>query len=173
MKNFTKKSVDFLKNVFWKVSHPIKRFFENFKRSSKWFVRMWNNYDWESTYLIEMMVEKMKDMRYQFDVRDKHFINLRHQPVNFSEDCDEFTDLLKSLDEAIEVGERILKDDYLHYTPKVKKWFDENILVLNSEMPDDVKDEFIKCCEKEVKDQKKDRKKFFNIIRDNHELWWD
>ena len=46
----------------------MKRFFNNLRRSCRWFKRMWNNYDFDDGYLIEVIVWKMKDMhKFKFD----------------------------------------------------------------------------------------------------------
>lgn len=87
-------------------------FCENFKRSSKWFVRAWNDSDVLMRFIVPMIVYKLKDMRYQFDVIDAGFVDLRHQPTgNYTgEDSDyETEDHLKELDMAIELGEELMK----------------------------------------------------------------
>ena len=84
----------------------IKYFFQRLKRSCKWFVRMWNNHDFDYNYLMEVMVWKMKDILYQLDVVDKEFVDLRHQ--DHCKDNGYDGDMLKSLEECIEIGERLI-----------------------------------------------------------------
>ena len=159
------------------IKNKITRFYRKLSRSCKWFLRMWNNHDWDYTYFIEMMVDKMKDMRYQFDVVDKDFVDMRHQPTKvFSkpEDSDyEEVDNLIGLDKAIELGERILNHDYLQYTPEVEKWFSEHRgLYFNEKMPEDIHKQFIDCCKESEENEQQDINEFFNIIRDEHQKWW-
>ena len=73
-------------NMILKPFYELRKTIYKLKRSCRWFVRTWNNYDWDYDYLIQMMVSKKEDMRYQFDVTDKNFIDLRHQPISFNEE---------------------------------------------------------------------------------------
>ena len=101
-----KKIVNFIQKIFDKIKIPfrfIRNQYYNFLRSYKWFIRMWNNHDWDDGFLIQMMVDKMKDMRYQLDVKDKWFVNLRDQPLSF-ENQEERIDCIAGLDKAIEIG---------------------------------------------------------------------
>ena len=176
MMDCIKRLVENIKEFFkYKIVQPVKDFWKKLSRSSRWFVRTWNNYDWDSMYLIQLMVDKMKDMRTQFE-NDGEFVDMRHQPKYIDgEECGEYVDHLEGLDKAIEIGERILKDDYIQYTPSVKEYIDrENGLFdTNKTMPENVYDEFIECCKDEVRRRKKDNEDFFDTIRDNFELWWD
>ena len=81
-----------MKKVFSKIKH----FFSKFRRSCVWFKRMWNNYDFDYNYLMEVIVWKMKDMLYQLDVVAKEFVDLRHQ--DHCKDNGYNGDMLKSLE---------------------------------------------------------------------------
>ena len=174
MIHFIKKLGNKICKPFKWVKRTVENFILNFIKSSKWFIRMWNNHDWDGDFLIEMMVYKMKDIRYQLDVRDRWFVDLRHQPKNIDDkgESSETEDHLEGLDKAIEIGERIIKNDYVEYTPSVKKWFDEHDFFSNEKMPDDIHKQWRKCHDIADKRERKDRKDFFNIIRDNNQLWW-
>ena len=69
-------------NMILKPFYELRKTIYKLKRSCRWFVRTWNNYDWDYDYLIQMMVSKMEDMRYQFDVTDKNFIDLNFSSKN-------------------------------------------------------------------------------------------
>lgn len=167
---------DFIKNLCDKITEPFIwiniNFIRPFKRSSKWFVRMWNNYDWDGEYIIEMLVWKMKDMRYRFDHIDIKYVDLRHQPKEFSSNCDEYEDRLEGLDRAIELGERILKNDYVEYTPEVQKWFDEHDIFGKDKMSDDIHKQWMESHKRADKKEKNDKDIFFKIIRRDFESWW-
>lgn len=135
---------------------------------------MWNNYDWDYNFLIKVMVDKMKDMRYQFDNVDKWFVDLRHQPIGTSspDDSDyESEDHLVGLDRAIELGEKILKGDaYYEYPEDVQKYLDGKRK--NEQGSEEMRKKFLECCEKQDEEYRNDIKMFFNIIRDEHSQWW-
>ena len=115
------------------------------------------------------MVDKMKDMRYQFDYIDVKFVDLRHQPSY--NDSNIIIDSIAELDKAIEVGERLLDDDYFIQHPDVEKWLNENPL-LPIKMPDDIKTKFMKAYYDAKDAREKDNILFFNLISQNHEKWW-
>lgn len=185
--NIIEKINDYIKNpkeIYRKPKRIIENFLSKLKRSWNWFYRSWNMYDWDATYLINMMVYKLKDIRYQLDVVDSDFVDLRHQPTREYEEyydsdnnlvkVEKTEDRLASLDKSIEIGERILKDDYIHYTPEIQKWFDEHRIfddIYNS-MPEDLNEKMMKIHDESEYNRKKDIEDFFNIIRDNFIFWW-
>lgn len=162
--------MNYLKIYFNECLYHINSFISNFKRSCKWFMRAWNQPDYDYGFFIEMMVDKMKDMRVQFE--KDNFIDLRHQPVYFNGECKEYTDNLKGLDLVIEIGERLIKDDYLKTPKEVDDWFSKHFLDSDN-MPEDIKTQWNKCQETAKEQQEKDKNMFFNTIRDEHEKWWD
>lgn len=143
-------------------------FFSKLKRSCKWFKRMWNNYDFDDGYLIEVIVWKMKDMLYQLDVKDSWFVDLRHQEIHNDNGYD--GDLLKSLEECIEIGERIIADDYFVYPDEVKNWLSEH--KLSEDMPDDIHKLFMEEAKEDERRRVKDNDKFFEIMKEHHWHWW-
>lgn len=156
------------------IIRKIKKFYNNFKRSSKWFIRMWKNYDWDDWFLIKLMVDKMKDMRYQLDVVDKDFVDLRHQPNKFhlpDDDNYEIIDCLEGLDKAIMLGDKILRHDYIQYTPEVQEWFDTHDF-LEDKQPEHIRKQLDIIYKKAEEEEQNDRKMFFDIIRDEHQKWW-
>ena len=171
MMSSIKKLSSIITTPFRFVYRKVKHFFERLSRSFKWAKRMWNNHDWDYDYIIIMIVDKLKDMRYQFDVVDIEHVDLRHQPVDFNQDNDETVDHLKELDEVIEIGERIIKGEYINYTPEIQKWYDENGY-FSKKMPDDLNKKLMEIYKESDEKELKDRNDFFNLIRDNHQKWW-
>ena len=129
---------------------------------------MWNNYDFDDGYFIEVIVWKMKDMLYQLDVEDSWFVDLRHQDMYKDNGYD--GDLLKSLEECIEIGERLIADDYVIYPDEVEEWrathkWDER-------MPEDVHKLLMDCYRESEKRKEEDNEKFFDIMKKHHWGWW-
>ena len=146
----------------------IKNFFIKLKRSCKWFKRMWNNHDFDDEYLMEVIIWKMKDMLYQLDVVDSKFVDLRNQELY--KDNGYNGDLLKSLEECIEIGERLLADDYLIEPDIVKEWFSKNGFL--EKMPDDIREIFMEANREAEKRRQEDNDKFFDIMKKHHWGWW-
>lgn len=146
----------------------MKRFFNNLRRSCRWFKRMWNNYDFDDGYLIEVIVWKMKDMLYQLDVLDGDIVDLRHQ--EHCKDNGYDGDMLKSLEECIEIGERLIADDYIVYPDEVKNWLSEHNI--NEKMPENIIELMAECYHESEWRKSEDNEKFFNLIKKYHWGWW-
>ena len=153
-----------MKNIFSKI----KQFFSKFRRSCVWFKRMWNNYDFDYNYLMEVIVWKMKDMLYQLDVVDKNIVDLRNQ-VQYK-DNGYNGDLLKSLEECIEIGERIIEDDYIVYPDIVKEWLSQNSIA--EKIPEDINKLLLESYDEADKKKEDDIERFFNIFKNNYTGWW-
>jgi hypothetical protein len=154
------------------IFRKIKNFFVDLKRSCKWFKRMWGNYDFDDGYLMQVIVWKMKDMLYQLDVVDKYFVDLRNQPHYKDIDNEYGGDMLKSLEDCIEIGERLIADDYVVYPDAVEKWFSNNDRDITKRMPDDIRKMFIEATIEAEDRKSEDNEKFFNILKKYHWCWW-
>jgi hypothetical protein len=130
---------------------------------------MWNNYDFDDAYLIRVIVWKMKDMLYQLDVVDSDIVDLRHQ--DHFKDNGYDGDLLKSLEECIEIGERLLEDDYVIYPDVVKEWRSIHNMFIDK-MPDDIHKLLIEAYNDAEKRRCEDNEKFFDIMKKYHWDWW-
>ena len=151
-----------------KIIKKIRNFFVKLKRSCKWFKRMWNNHDFDDGYFMQVIVWKMKDMLYQLDVLDSDIVDLRNQ--EHCKDNGYNGDLLKSLEECIEIGERLLKDDYVIYPEVVNEWFETHGHL--EKMPDDIQKLFIDACKEGDNKRSEDNEKFFDIMKKHHCGWW-
>jgi hypothetical protein len=129
---------------------------------------MWNNHDFDDGYLIEVIVWKLKDMLYQLDVVDSWFVDLRHQ--EHCKDNGYDGDTLKSLDECIEIGERLIADDYIVYPDEVKNWLSEHNI--NEKMPENIIELMAECYHESEWRKSEDNEKFFNLIKKYHWGWW-
>ena len=146
----------------------MKNFFNKLRRSCRWFKRMWNNYDFDDGYLIEVIVWKMKDMLYQLDVLDSDIVDLRYQ--QHCKDNGYDGDLLKSLEECIEIGERLIEDDYVIYPDAVKEWQSEH--KWTDVMPDDIRKLLMDSYEDAERRKLEDNEKFFDLMKKYHWGWW-
>lgn len=151
-----------------KIILKIRNFFVKLKRSCKWFKRMWNNHDFDDGYLMQVIVWKMKDMLYQLDVLDSDIVDLRNQ--EHCKDNGYDGDLIKSLEECIEIGERLIEDDYTIYPEVVDEWFATHGYL--EKMPEDIRKLFIDACREADNRRSEDNEKFFDIMKKHHYGWW-
>lgn len=151
-----------------KIILRIKNFFVKLKRSCKWFKRMWNNHDFDDSYLMQVIVWKMKDMLYQLDVLDSDIVDLRNQ--EHCKDNGYDGDLIKSLEECIEIGERLIDDDYTIYPEVVDEWFETHGHL--EKMPEDIRKLFMDACREAEVRRSEDNEKFFDTMKKHHYGWW-
>ena len=78
--------------------------------------------------------------------------------------------MIKSLEECIEIGERIIADEYDNYPDDVEKWFAEHSL--SETMPEDIHKLFMKSIDDADKLKDEDNEKFFDIMKKHHWGWW-
>ena len=130
---------------------------------------MWNNYDFDDTYLIKVIVWKMKDMLYQLDVVDSDIVDLRHQ--DHFKDNGYDGDMLKSLEECIEIGERLIEDDYVIYPDVVEEWCSTHNRFIDK-MPEDIHKLWIESYNDAEMRKCEDNEKFFDIMKKYHWDWW-
>ena len=119
-------------------------------------------------YLIEVIVWKMKDMLYQLDVLDSDIVDLRYQ--EHCKDNGYDGDLLKSMEECIEIGERLIADDYIIYPEIVEEWKSEH--KWSDEMPDDIRKLLMDSYEDAERRKTEDNEKFFDVMKKYHWGWW-
>ena len=102
------------------------------------------------------------------DVLDRDFVDLRNQKHCKENGYD--GDLLKSLEECIEIGERLIEDDYVIYPDAVKEWRSEHNW--SDAMPDDVRKLLMDSYEDAERRKLEDNEKFFDIMKKYHWGWW-
>lgn len=151
-----------------RIVSKIRNFFVNLRRSCKWFKRMWNNHDFDDSYLMQVIIWKMKDMLYQLDVLDSDIVDLRNQ--EHCKDNGYDGDLIKSLEECIEIGERLIEDDYTIYPEVVNEWFETHGYL--EKMPEDIRKLFMDACREAEVRRSEDNEKFFDIMKKHHYGWW-
>jgi hypothetical protein len=151
-----------------KIFFEIRGFFRKLKRSCKWFKRMWNNHDYDDTYHIQVIVWKMKDMLHQLDVVDSNIVDLRNQ--EHCKDNGYDGDLIKSLEECIEIGERLLADEYDEYPDIVEEWLSKHSVL--EPMPSDIENIFLESIRTSEERKSADNEKFFDIMKKHHWGWW-
>jgi hypothetical protein len=110
----------------------------------------------------------MKDMLYQLDVLDSDFVDLRYQ--EHCKDNGYGGDLLKSLEECIEIGERLIADDYIIYPEIVEEWKLEH--KWSDDMPDDIRKLLMDSYDDAERRKSEDNEKFFDIMKKYHWGWW-
>lgn len=160
----------------------IKKFFKNLKRSTKWFFRMWNNYDWDFSCLIDTLTWKMIDM---------------YEELRDNSHCEHPPETLKSLKVCLRLLRYIHKYEE-YYGPNLDKFNDTYIRLNNLfeecgkdkkgnslfTMPDPIYSENPETNKKiiELENKVKDidkklfvkrEKLFFDIFKKYYSYWWD
>jgi lipoate-protein ligase A len=79
--------------------------------------------------------------------------------------------MLKSLEECIEIGERLIADDYVKYPDAVVDWFSKHDS-LNEEIPEDIRELMREAFDESEKKKEEDNEIFFNTMKKYHYDWW-
>lgn len=108
-------------------------------------------------------------MLYQLDVVDSDIVDLRSQ--NHYKDNGYDGDLLKSLEECIEIGERLIADDYIIYPDIVRDWLSDHKIIWG-EMPEDIHNLLMESYRDSERRKEEDNERFFNIMKEYHWGWW-
>lgn len=131
----------------WKLSNSKKSVWSKFKHSTKWFFRMWNNHDYDYEYINEMILYKLNDIN---ECYHKHY----------NEYC-------KDINDMITIGNRIVANDYVHYTKRLRDWYDtHDIFSSDWSLPDELREESDAIHQKAAEDETNDRNDFYNLILD-------
>ena len=72
-----------MKKIFSKI---IKRFFSKFRRSCKWFKRMWDNYDYETSIYLQDAIKESIDMVLDYSLYYHRDITDDSQPIVSADD---------------------------------------------------------------------------------------
>jgi hypothetical protein len=99
---------------------------------------------------------------------DKKFVDLRNQEQYKDDGYN--GDMIKSLEECIELGEKIIADEYICYPEIVEDWFSKHDF--NEKMPEDIRKLFMDACREAEVRRSKDNEKFFDIMKKHHYGWW-
>ena len=79
--------------------------------------------------------------------------------------------MIKSLEDCIEIGERLIADDYVKYHDVVVDWFLKHDS-LNDELPEYIKELMGKAFDESERKKEEDNEMFFNIMKKYHYDWW-
>jgi hypothetical protein len=172
-----------VKDVAEDLYYEVRAFYQMVRRALTWGWRLRKSYDWDPGYLLEMEVQKLKDMLYYIEI---HGI---HDP-----DCETYKPKMKSLRLAIKLGDLLLKDEYTKfYDLHTKAWGEtemawEEILEGPSkgnyklywtrdkkrvEFSEQEKAELSIAWEKDARREQKHRDLFYRIIATHGQRWWD
>lgn len=139
------------------IFHPI-RIARKIKNIFRWIPTLWNDHDWDSSYLLIMLKFKLENMRtYQEQSR-------------LVEDWQVIVSQIQEVEDCLD---RILKDDYAadlwkEYAEKFPR-----SARFNHKMTEEERPFFWGAIQAEEAQRKSDLEKFTSIMRDHALEWWD
>lgn len=149
--------------------------YERICRMLYWGWAMRDNYDFDSGFMFDMEVLKLKRLLWVFENEGHHW-----------EECEKYAPKMKSIRLAIKIGDKLLEDRYMkHYDLHVAKWgrithHSEPIpgspnfkMVPSREMSDKERKEFLEAFETDDRIRARHRRWFYDIIKVHGERWWD
>ena len=175
--------------VRWPYRYITKAFWERLGRALTFFKLGWNNFDWDSYYLHDLMLFKLKRLQHNFIHHGHH-----------SEDCPNYKPKMKSLALAIKLLERHNTDFHEYYDKSTdrhdKKWgkletwnepcdIDDDGYVRtyryhskreNVNTPEEKeqeRQEFLEAMRQDEARKQRDIDLVHKIIAKYHRYWWD
>lgn len=153
----------------------MKQFLKNLKRAWDYAVIGWSNYDWDSGYLYEFMLFKLKRMQVEL--------------INGVAIHDKTT--LQSLRICIKLLERITKESYDYNLDKHDaKWGSaefkaepnpnsdwHRVVITRKNVTEETMEqerlEFLEACNKDYKSEQRDMRLLHDIMKKYSKTWWD
>lgn len=177
-----KQMSDKVKHFYYKITYPFRNVYRNIKRIISWIPVLWNNYDWDYSYFLDVMRFKLEKM-HDFYTSDAA---ISSSSSTVAKDIKLAINLIKRIDENIYTdkmredhdkkwGKLRLEfkknEDNPHLSTAVfsRSKFDEN----NKKMVKQEREEFRAIYEYGEKMINQDIEYLFRHIAKNLRSWWD
>ena len=98
------KTCEEVKEVIVDFYYELKPKYEAVLRGLRWGWRLRYNYEWDSGFLLEIEVLKLKELLHNFEHHGHH-----------DPECENYAPKMKSLRLAIKLGDLLINDDYMKY----------------------------------------------------------
>jgi len=143
----------------------------NIKNICGWIKILWNNFDWDHSFLLDILEYKLGKMKYYFE----------NDGILIKEDADNIVNQLTLCINACkqlnteEYENEIFSQYYEKYPIKFDTWTDENGRKCTGMLPKKGKEksEWNKLNKLSIAKNKELRNQLFNTMKDNFDSWWD
>jgi inorganic triphosphatase YgiF len=143
----------------------------NIKNIIGWSKVLWNNFDWDHAFLLEVLEYKLSRMK-------KYFENGKITTV------ETYDEMLEKLNIALTACNQLVSRDfeselidphYEKYPFHVDEWTDEQGRKVHGKHPmkGQERKDFLAIDKKIKKQEKKYKHQLFDTMRDYHDWWWD
>jgi hypothetical protein len=160
-----------MNHIIKDIIREIKHIPYNIKTILQWSKILWNNFDWEGNFLLEIIEYKLKRMKKYFETAS---ITTEE---TYSEMIEKISDCLYAVDQLCsdEYNDKIFEDHYNKYPLEILKEKSEtgNIIYKMKSMGKDEKAEFKKLTKISNQKNKELRHQLFDTMRDYYDNWWD
>jgi hypothetical protein len=143
----------------------------NIKNILGWLKILWNNFDWDHSFLLDILEYKLSKMKTYFE----------NDAIIVREEADDIVEQLNSCIEACkqlkseEYENEIFAPYYEKYPIKFDTWTDENGIECTGLLPlkDKKYSEWMKLHKLSIVKNKELRNQLFDTMKDNFDAWWD
>ena len=153
------------------IIKKIKRIPYNIKTILQWSKILWNNYDWDDGFLLDIIEYKLSRMKKYFESAE----------ITTTETYDE---MLEKLNIALNACHQLISRDfelellapyYEKYPFHIDEWKDENGLGHHGMLPMKGKEkrDFLAMNKIIEKKESEYNHQLFDTMRDYHDWWWD
>ena len=153
------------------IIHEIKNLPYNIKNIIRWSKILWNNFDWDDSYLLEIIEYKLSRMKEYFETA-----NITTQET--------YAEMLEKINIALNACHQLISRDFEmellnpyfeKYPFHIDEWEDEQGETVHGMLPLDgqEKEDFASMNKKIVDKEKEYNHQLFDTMRDYHDWWWD
>lgn len=153
------------------IMKKIKNLFYNIKNIFRWSKILWNNFDWDYTYLLEIIEYKLFCMKEYFENAK---ITTSETYAEMSEKIDIALDACHQLTSR-DFESKLLDPHYEKYPFRADEWNDGQGRKVHGMLPMESKEkEDFLAMTKKIDDKEKEYKhQLFDTMRDYYDWWWD
>jgi hypothetical protein len=148
---------------FYNIKRNIKNLPYNIKNIFQWSKILWNNFDWDYRFLLDIIQYKLERMNNYFSNANITTDETYKEMLNSIQSCLDACHHLTSGD-----FENDLLDDHYDEFP-----FSLDEILSGKEFSDEKKESFNEMSKTIVEKEKEFSAQLFDGIRDNYEKWWD
>lgn len=155
----------------YRLIQELKNLPYNIKTIFQWSKVLWNNFDWDHGYLLEIIEYKLSRMKKYFEhgeiTTPETYANMLEQ-INIALDaCRQLT--------SRDFESKLLDPYYEKYPPHIDEWLDEQGRKVHGMLPvkGQERKDFTTMIKEINKQEEEYKHQLFDTMRDYSDYWWD
>ena len=143
---------------FYNIKRNIRNLSYNIKNILQWSKILWNNFDWDYRFLLDIIQYKLEKMNDYFS------------SANITTE-ETYKEILNSIQSCLEACNHLISRDFEN--DLIDNHYDKFSFSLDEGFSDEQRESFDEMLKATVEKEKEFSAQLFDGIRDNYEKWWD